>query len=338
MAFPTEAQDWVKITINKTKVGASFANFPYMLDLSAHLSGNVKFKSFIATSANIAVYCPTSDSIRPRIVTLDLSTNYLLVTFDAATSTSVDAVFYICVGSGFSQTDSSTALSLSGYTGYWGLNNKSNDATTPDSVGGLTLTRAFSASLSHAGKFGNCALLPNVNGSAYSSATGNGGIGSGDATIEFMIKHITFNATGGITFDSKFMIMFYVGLIDVYQNGIYSLRYTANLNPGEWYHVMVTRPGAIGEKPVLYINGAPITTASLNYATGLGTTFTIGRGSNQQLNAYLDEVSVIPSLKPSTFITTRYNMFFDNGFWAVVPKPDDGGYTSSMRLLIDFGL
>lgn len=334
MGIPAGTTSYLICTVAASKIAGAMANFPHQVDLSSALASDLTFKSAMTTAANIAVYDVTSDVVRPRIVMLDLTNNKLLISFDAPTSTSADRVYYICVGSGISQSDSATAFSNSGFVARWGLNNFANDATTPDTVNGYTGTKTSPATLGVVGKLGNCAQMTG----------GNGGFNCGDVTqlnnvttfsLETLINTTSVTTQGFLYrkfLDSTHLIDSYIATngrlyVRIF-NGSSANGYVGAgvITIGNWFHIMVV--GNLGQptdatRLKVFVNGNQQTltfTGTIPSNTGNLTTSPFMIGDTSTSSSFLgkeDEMGIISSAVSTTFITTRYNMFFDSGFWTI---------------------
>jgi hypothetical protein len=169
---PTGTKYIIKITADKTKIGSIETNFAYQYDFSSLLTSNSDFKNNITTVNNVSI-CknPGNDTLvlLPKIVKLDLTNNKGLVYFDGTTSTSTNPVFYMCVGNTINQINSSSALTNSGITNFWGLDEFTNTATTTDDAGGLTGT-CTNMIMSVPSLFGNGATISGTNPRIVASA------------------------------------------------------------------------------------------------------------------------------------------------------------------------
>jgi hypothetical protein len=267
----------------------------------------------------------------------------------------VDAVFYVCVGAGFSQVNSSTALSLSGYTNYWGLNNVANDATTPDDVGGMTGTKTSPATLAATGKHGKCAQMTG----------GNGGFNNGDIaafnsvtqfTIELMLN-TTSTSTQSFVFrkylDATHLIDCYIAstgrlYIRVF-NGAASNAYVSSgvIVAGNWHHVVFSINLSLATdvlKVKVFVDGVQRT---LTFATAFPTVTANLAGVQHYLGdtatsaSFLgkqDSYGIMSTAATAAFVQTRYNMFFDSGFWAVTTEKNNTSMTfNKMSLSLSLG-
>jgi hypothetical protein len=311
--IPVETEYYIPIEANKLLVTADMAVFAYQVDLSAILASNSTFKSKITTAANIAVYDVLREIKIPRIVTLDLTNNKLLISFNAPTSKAYNKKFCVCVGSGFSESDSSSVFSSSGYTNRWGFDDTAA-STCSDDVGGRTISLTTMAKAT--GKFGK-GLSSSTAGTALAN---NEIIGGGVRSIEFIYK---LNTAGGIYcyLFTNSTCMAYVYNQDMYirNSGDSPSAFGPQTTYGQYAHVVISRnsSGQINA----YVNGDLVTygadQAAGSNSAGSGV-LSIGASSSgaYPMDGTIDELGITNNQMAPTYAKTRYNMFFGS-FWTI---------------------
>jgi Concanavalin A-like lectin/glucanases superfamily len=335
MGLPSGTQYCIPVVVNAAKIAGAITYYPYQIDLSVKLAADAVFKSHIASAANIAVYDPVEDSARPRLAMLDLSNNKLLLSFGSYAITSANKTFYVCVGSGVSQVDSTAVFGVPGYSNRWSFNEFSG-ASVADSVGSLTGTINSPAALA-GGKFGNC--IANTTGNVNFGVV-SGMVNKSTLSIECMFK-VPSNTVTGFIYNKQQAAS---ARISLYMDGAGNMRvYFANgidssgrfaMSPyaaGQWHHFMAVFDGSQGTDATrlkVVVDGAavtlsfvgtiPATTDVYNQPLSIGYTSTPAECS-------CDELGIIPAVKDIIYAQTRYNQFFDAGFFTVGSGYSVGG-------------
>lgn len=324
MALPSGTAYIVPFVCNKSKVAESFTNFPYSIDLSAKLAGDSIFKSHILSNVNIAIYDVDNDSIRPKIIKLDLTNNKLFIYFDASTSTSINRVFYCCVGASVNQIDSVSALTNSGVECAW-LFDEFSGTTAYDECGNYNGTVRSPASLSD-GKANFTADTTGgpsnvISTSKYGFIKNNMSIISvltcniaGSGTQQSVLNN---NASGGADY-----YIYRPGSITLFSNGVYNTS-ASNLPSNTKTHVGTTISST--SKLNHYIQGAlsgtPNQTVSL--PTANPTAIAIGGPPNATWNGFngsIERIVLFNVEKSATFIATSYEQNINaSTFWSIEP-------------------
>lgn len=329
MGYPAGTVYKIPITVSAAKVAGALSYFPYQIDLSAKLVSDAVFKSHIATSSNIAVYDPVSDTSRPKIAFLDLITDKLLIYFDAPASTSADKVFFVCVGSGVNAVDVITPWTNSGYTNYFTFN-EFGDNTVADFVGVLAPTIDGTKVARTTGIFGNGLAL----------TTDDASVLLGDTTALNGVA--TFSIGFVVSFagskESKLILRKFTNsstaiIVQTEANGNLQVRvangaattgttsgFTFDLDTKYAINITYDGSGATNaDKLKIYVNGVPISlTFSGTLPATTATTASMRLGfTSTSLQGTFDELSIASVALPASFAATRYNQFFDAGFWSV---------------------
>lgn len=330
MSIPSGTQCYLPITVDHTLVKISQEHFPYQIDLSSTLENNVIFKSFINSSQNITVYDPVTDSVKARIVDLDLTNNKLLISFDSPTDTDADKIFYICVGTSLSYSDDSSSFSASGYTNVFKINEFENGSTVVDSVGVNNGTVVAPATIGNTGKFGNC-----INGTDGTGHVTLGNVISMNSvakiSIECMFKLSDVNITSFlmiryISVSNKFNLQFTAGQLKFFQsNGgsAYGYFSISGISVNEWHHLVCVFNGEgvdnVGRMQI-YLDG---TLQTLTFSGTIpATTYDLSAtqtyiGYTSTSCQYVDEFNFLNIAVSLEFVQTRYNQFFDNTFFSI---------------------
>jgi hypothetical protein len=344
MNLPAGTERYLPITIDATKVTSAMSNFPYQINLSAKLAADAAFKACITTGANIAVWDPSLEMKRPRIVDLDLTNNKLFLAFDGYTSTSGNRAYYVCVGAAISESDSAQAFSNSGYGNRWGFNEFVDGNTAVDSVSGNDGTVSASATLGNSGKFGNSAYFADVNSTIeYSSIVLSG---KASFTIELILRPYF---TGNILYqykDGNNMVFLSRNASNLPLFGVYGGAGTTGYATGnvamsddDWCHLVVVYDGTQAnnaDRARIYTN------KTLNTLTVAGTfpatapTFTTeklysGRTGGNSFVGNLDEKGIVTSAVSAGFVSTRYDQFYTSGFWTIGSSAVPEASTSTRR-------
>ena len=338
MAIPYGTKYYIPITVDNTYVTENLSNFPYQIDLSSKLSSDSIFKSFIISASNISVYDPTSDSTRPRIVELNLTENFLVVSFDGSTNISEYKTYYVCVGPDVADSNSSLALSNSGYTNKWGLDEDTGSTTIYDTVGSNNGTGS-SSYIGAEGVFGKCITYP-VNGLSTRFNCGNVSVfnSASEFTIEFMAKFTgsSVSSNGYVVIKrqsstSGFFIYYHGYDLSVFiMNGSSSEGNidSSNFVLGQWHHIAAVYDGSQAtntDKLKIYVDGSPrVVSFVSNIPSSLPNlssyNFAIGddpASTYRVFNGSLDEVGIMSSLASQNFLVMRSNQFLEASFWSI---------------------
>lgn len=343
MGIPNEAQYYIPLTINHDLIEISGDHFPYQVDLSNLLLNSV-FKSFIISSKSIAVYDPTTKTVRPRIVDINLTNNKLFISFDGASDADNDKTFYICVGTLFNQSDNSTVFSLSDYTHYWKINEFENGSTVFDAVGINNGTVVSPAIIGSEGKFGNCIMnVSNTGHMTLGNVISMNSVAKISIELLFKLNDVTIEShilIRYISTSNKFMILFASSQLRFFQsNGgsAYGYFATTGISANEWHHLTVVFNGE-GEdnagRMQIYIDGVlktltfsgtiPASTYNLSAAiTYIGNTSTSFQ--------FIDELGMTSTALSESFIKTRYNQFFDSATFFTIGD----GVSLQINLTVD---
>lgn len=333
MAIPAGTQYYVPVTVNYTKVGETAANLLYQIDLSTKLAADSVFKSKISTAANIAVYDPVLDSVRPRRVVLDLSGNKLLIYWDGAASSLANKTFWVCVGSGISQTDSTSAFTNSGVNCFWGMDTGSGSTIYDYADSAPATIQGSGMSLGATGLFGGGLSAAN-SGYANISTNLNSQLSNKNTLdISMVIKPNNFSASHtffNIQASSSLRIWAYTNtavlgfsLCNGGTQTTYVTLANAGITAGNWYHIVFRFNGSgatDAEKLKYFVNGAQKTvvfyesppTTTPNLGTSVGT---FG-SSISPFDGVMDQFLV--NNTQFSNISTRYNMLFaPNTFFTI---------------------
>ena len=338
-SLPSGTAYYVPITVDNTYIAESLSNFPYQIDLSSKLSSDSTFKGNISSSSNISVYDPISDSVRPRIVELDLTEDLLLISFDSSTSTTGTKTYYVCVGSGISDSDSPLALSNSGYTNRWGLNEDTGATTVYDSVGSNNGTGS-SSYLGVDGGFGKCISYP---GSLISTRINCGDVSVFNSASEFTVEFIIKVDSSSTSYDgyvitnrqnstSSGFFVYYHG----YDLAAFVLNggsgegniNVSDITLGQWNHIAIVYDGSQAtnaDRLKIYVDGSPKTvsftgTIPSSLSDLSAYPFSIGDDPNDTYHVFrgtLDEVGIISSPASQNFLEIRSNQFLESSFWTI---------------------
>jgi len=292
--------------------------------MSAKLASDATFKSYITTAANIAVYDSVGGALRPRDVTLDLATDKLLINFDGATSTSADKRFLICVGSNINEANATTAYTNSGYAHRWGV----DSATITNDVTGSTGTISGTVTTGETGVYSKAAC---ITGTASSVSLGDLGFFNSRTqfTGEYLFKNNT-DAQNGYLFScyestsNWFLIFNQSSALRIYMGGstTYGAVSLALAPAGSWHHFVFMYNGAgatNADKLKFIVDGVE---RSITFNSTIPSSLTIATDYkfgylNASKEHCFDEVGFTTDIKTAAFATTRYNQFFDAGFWSV---------------------
>lgn len=313
MALPAGTKYYVPVTVDRTKVGETASNFLYQIDLSAKLAADAVFKSHITTAANIAVYSVATGLKVPRKVVLDLASNYLLVYWDGTASTSVDLVFYVCVGSAVNEIDSTATFTNSGVVNLWGFNAASG-TSAEDYAGGYTATVQSPSDLGRTGQFGRAYYCPSDSGAGRADISGNLNL-VGDITVSVIInaKEVN-NVYGRIISNGDFNLQTNVTAQS------FALKSNSSATPVlsgpipklEWLLLTVTRTSSGVTN--FYYNTALSGAANQSSGTPAAgsSQYYIGNtpAFNRSFSGYIDSFSISRDIKTIGHITSRYNMLF----------------------------
>lgn len=330
MAITIGTQYYVPVTVDNAYIDATLSYFPYQIDLSSKLASDSIFKGYISTAANISVYDPTSDTDRPRIVSLDLATNKLFISFDAPTTTAADKTFYICVGGAISKTNAAETFSNSSYAHRWGMNEFSG-TTVYNSVGAYNGTLT-TATLVTSGYFGNGVNIPG----AGKVDLANEIMGSGNITVEAIYMFRSAGTGAARLWDNGKMVSFILGGAWYAQIDGATSMIPSSLSYNTPYHMCMTRTSA--GVCNFFLNGSHV--GSTDYAGGTPANgsynlYLASVNGSSPINGIIDEYAVTSDIKSATFISTRYKQFFQAGFWTVgtgVSSVPEGGIVPSGQL------
>lgn len=312
----------VPITVNNASVAESSTNFTYLYDLSAKLASDTIFKSHITTAANIAVWSVEENAKKPRRVVLDLSNNILILYWDGSISTAATKTFWVCVGAGINEVDSTSVFTNNGICNFWGFDELVDGSTSVDFAGGNTLTEGSGFQLGTTGKIGKC-------------ATASGGTSTFDGGT---ISDLTSAQRFSLTLDLFYTLNFTGSQVVAYFNGtagegvwFYQLLNTIRLYIGvtnyayfdnsgwslnTWYRLLWVYDGTLAEadRIKLYVNGVAVTTA---VSGTIPTTTTSSTGATRfghpAANAFrgnYDNVAIHTVARTSEYASTVYNMIY----------------------------
>jgi hypothetical protein len=269
---------------------------------------------------------------------LDLTENFLLISFDSSTSTTGAKTYYVCVGSGISDSDSPLALSNSGYTNRWGLDEDTGATTVYDPVGSNNGTGS-SSYLGADGNFGKCIYYSNYN---ISTRINCGDVSvfnsASEFTVEFMIKLLDTETTDGgyvvikrQSSSSGFFVYYHGYDLSVFiMNGGSTEGNIdeSNFTMDQWNHVGIVYDGSQStnaDRLKMYVDGSPKTvsftgTIPSSLSDLSSYPFAIGDDPNSTYKVFrgsLDEVGIMSSLASQNFLEMRSNQFLEPSFWSI---------------------
>lgn len=309
----------IKCTVDKTYTYENLTHYPYYVDLSAKLVADTDFKASISKAGDIVVYDPTTDSLMPRIVKLDLNNNKLIIYWDGQTDMINNKEFYVLTSRSFNAENNSTAFN--GYTHGWLFDEFVNGSTAYDSIGSADGV-VTSATLASAGLVGNSGRFNQINSNVD---TGISGEFSTPFTIEFLQNPTAYSVVmacgeGGVNDGWK-----------IYQDGPYTIRikinntviYNTNLITfGQWVYCAITVTST-GLK--LYTNGSLRNQGSITLPNTYGNLI-IGNNvtKNAVPNQYIDNVLISAGEKSSEYISTRNRLLRYNSTFYTLSDSVEG--------------
>jgi hypothetical protein len=301
---------YVPVTVNYAQVSETDTNFLYQWDLSSYLS-DAGFKAEISGSQNITVYDPVTMFLKPKVVKLNLTNDKLFVYHDGPKSSTVNKVFYICVGAGVNVVDSVSAFTNSGITNFWGMDEFVNGATVTDSVGGVTGTVVPSASIGNTGAFGNAATFTDGTGLTSVITTNLSG-NIYPCTIECLFRASSFLRSGRVIScggypSSKGWILYVTGAGTFY----YYTPAGGAVNGGSialdtTYYMMITVTDATPSVVTTRLNGT-VATGNVTRSATFGN-IRIGNdyeGGGARFVGWIDQPSIYNTVKSSNYAADR---------------------------------
>lgn len=307
---------YIPIAVNHEQVALSSSNFLYQIDLSEQLEDDETFRNNITTSGNIAIYDSSDGVGRDRYIDLNLPTNDLIISWNAPVSTSVDRIFYVCVGAGISEVNAASTFTGNGYLLYHSFNEFTAASTTLDRVSGNSYPVQTQANLGNEGILGNCAGNYGQNGYIRSNFQL---LSDGEYSFEFLINvNTTGYGTWGRIFENWPNIL-YTHLNDniTYTSDDMLTPYNIYMSYGSWHYVVINK----------YYNGVAAAYVDANYWGSAGTgipataeTYLWLLNNNSETgaaNAYNDEFAIHNHEISANYLTTRNNELMGNNFFII---------------------
>jgi hypothetical protein len=335
--IPVGTECYIPVTINHALISDARAHFPYQIDISGRLISEPSFKSFINSADNVAVYDPVGDVTLLRHVTLDLSSNLLLISFDFPTSTSENKIVWICVGPTLSYTNSNDVFLNSNYERYYGFDELSG-TVAEDKASSDDMTLASPAALGYDALFGK-GMQHNLQGTGSFGTVPNCLVGSYNFSMEFIWKfHRDLVYTipqflhafyGGDP--SRSIFQYYYSVDDTMRLALYwpstrihAIRSMSGQSEDEFIHVLVVWDGtqaSTTDRIRIYINGVA---GSLSWDNLGSVTYTYpsiniggtgrlygGGGYNGNFKPF-EELGLMGVSESINYAVTRTNMFLNS--------------------------
>jgi hypothetical protein len=323
MAFPSGVEYIIPVTVNKSLVSGTLANFVYQVDLTSRYSTIANYIN-AGTSENTAVYDPSKNTTCPSWTALQLlQANKVVMYWDGPASSTTTKTFFICFGKSLNQSTNSAAFTDSGYTHHWGFNEVSG-TTIYHEAGDRRGTSSDNVTVGNDGIFGN---------SISNNGTGSGAVtfdneilGSGNRSIEFTFKPSNIGSGDPRIFsNSKFECWYnetakaIVFTSDLSGN-ICSSSDNSISDTASWYHIVLNRDSSgVGN---IYVNGVLSGTANQNTGTptiGTANLVFCNRATelDRPMKGYFDELGFMSNLMSTDYITTRSNLILNSSFWTI---------------------
>lgn len=316
MAFPSGVEYIIPVTVNKSLVSGTLANFVYQVDLTSRYSTIANYIN-AGTRENTAVYDPATNTTCPSLTALQLlQAKKVVMYWDGPASSTTTKTFFICFGKSLNQSYSSSAFTNSGYTHHWGFNETTGTTIYPE-CGSRQGTSTANVTVGNSGIFGNS--ISN-NGSGSGAVTfDNEIIGDGDRSFEFTIKLNSIVSSGYIFNNGRCSLDASSSSFYFTRNSTYVRSALNTLNLGNWQHLVITSTSAGITN--FYLNGSLSGSANQNAGSPVIGTNNLkllnGQSSSNPLNGLIDELGLTSTILSTDYITTRSNLILNSSFWTI---------------------